>query len=63
MDNGKQSSSRNNYLGAPDFVSTPVQHLLDKAYATQIRNSISLVKAGVSSEIQACHPYRHGASI
>ncbi|PRC94616.1 gamma-glutamyltransferase [Solimicrobium silvestre] len=43
---------RNNYLGDPDFVKNPVAHLLDKAYATQIRDSISMTKAGVSSEIQ-----------
>jgi gamma-glutamyltranspeptidase/glutathione hydrolase len=44
---------RNNYLGDPDFVKNPVAHLLDKEYAAQIRSSISMTKAGVSSEL---HP-------
>jgi len=43
---------RNNYLGDPDFVNNPVAHLLDKNYAAHIRDSISMTKAGVSSEIQ-----------
>lgn len=44
---------RNNYLGDPDFVKNPVTHLLDKNYAATIRNSISMTKAGVSSELQS----------
>lgn len=43
---------RNNYLGDPDFVKNPIAHLIDKNYATKIRDSISLDKAGVSSQIQ-----------
>ncbi len=43
---------RNNYLGDPDFVNNPVDHLLDKNYAAQVRDGISMTKAGVSSEIQ-----------
>lgn len=44
---------RNNYLGDPDFVKNPVEHLIDKAYATTVRNSINMDKAAVSSEL---HP-------
>lgn len=44
---------RNNFLGDPDFVTNPTVHLLDKNYAKQIRDSISMTKAGVSSEM---HP-------
>jgi len=44
---------RNNLLGDPDFVSNPVAHLIDKNYAAQLREHISLSKAGVSAEL---HP-------
>ena len=43
---------RNNYLGDPDFIKNPVDHLLDKEYAAKIRAGISMTKAGVSSELQ-----------
>jgi len=42
---------RNNYLGDPDFVDNPLDHLLDKDYAAQIRAVISANKAGDSSGI------------
>ena len=44
---------RNNLLGDPDFIKNPVDHLIDKNYAAQIRDSISMTKAGVSAELHA----------
>ncbi|MFY9513709.1 MAG: gamma-glutamyltransferase [Rubrivivax sp.] len=44
---------RNNELGDPDFVSNPVERLLDKAYAAKIRAAIDPQKAGDS---RALHP-------
>lgn len=43
---------RNSFLGDPSFVKNPVGYLLSKAHATKIRDSISLTKAGVSSELR-----------
>jgi gamma-glutamyltranspeptidase/glutathione hydrolase len=43
---------RNNYLGDPDFVNNPVDHLLDKDYAAKIRAVIAPHKAGVSLVIK-----------
>ncbi|MGC2458945.1 MAG: gamma-glutamyltransferase [Gallionellaceae bacterium] len=43
---------RNSYLGDPDFVNNPVEHLLDKNYAAKIRAVIAPDKAGVSMEIK-----------
>ncbi len=43
---------RNSYLGDPDFVNNPVEHLLDKNYAAKIRAVIGPDKAGVSMEIK-----------
>jgi gamma-glutamyltranspeptidase/glutathione hydrolase len=43
---------RNSYLGDPDFVKNPVDHLLDKAYAARIRAVIDPDKAGVSRDIK-----------
>lgn len=42
---------RNSYLGDPDFVKNPVDHLLDTKYAAKIRDSINPQKAGVSKEL------------
>jgi gamma-glutamyltranspeptidase/glutathione hydrolase len=42
---------RNSYLGDPDFVDNPLDHLLDKDYAAQIRKEIYANKAGDSSAI------------
>jgi len=39
---------RNSYLGDPDFVKNPVEHLLDKKYAAEIRAMIVPDKAGIS---------------
>jgi gamma-glutamyltranspeptidase / glutathione hydrolase len=43
---------RNSYLGDPDFVENPLDRLLDKAYAAQIRAVIDPNKAGVSKDIK-----------
>ncbi|MCD7108714.1 gamma-glutamyltransferase [Rhizobium sp. DKSPLA3] len=42
---------RNSALGDPDFVKNPVETLLDKAYAQEIRGKIDLQKAGVSAQL------------
>jgi gamma-glutamyltranspeptidase/glutathione hydrolase len=42
-------TDRNRYLGDPDFVSNPVERLLDKNYAAQLRMEIDPAKAGVSA--------------
>ena len=43
---------RNSYLGDPAFVTNPVDRLLDKGYAAQIRAVIDPAKAGVSKDIK-----------
>jgi len=43
---------RNSYLGDPDFVSNPVEHLLDKNYAGKIRGIIDPYNAGISREVK-----------
>ena len=43
---------RNSYLGDPDFVKNPLDRLLDKGYAQQIRAAIDPKKAGVSKDIK-----------
>ncbi|MCK1650264.1 gamma-glutamyltransferase [Bradyrhizobium sp. 149] len=43
---------RNSYLGDPDFVKNPLDRLLDKKYASNIRAVIDPNKAGVSKEIK-----------
>lgn len=42
---------RNSYLGDPDFVKNPLDHLLDKKYAAKIRESVDPNKAGVSTNL------------
>jgi gamma-glutamyltranspeptidase/glutathione hydrolase len=42
---------RNSALGDPDFVKNPVEKLLDKAYAQEIRAKINPDKAGVSAQL------------
>jgi len=41
-------ADRNTTLGDPDFVENPVDHLIDKKYAAEIRAKIKPAKAGVS---------------
>ncbi len=43
---------RNAYLGDPDFVANPLTHLLDKAYAAELRAAINPERAGVSADIR-----------
>lgn len=43
---------RNSYLGDPDFVQNPVEHLLDKNYAAKLRAAIEPQKAGDSTAIK-----------
>ncbi len=43
---------RNSYLGDPDFVKNPIEHLLEKNYATQLRAAIEPQKAGDSQAIK-----------
>ena len=51
---------RNSYLGDPEYVKNPLDRLLDKAYAEQIRAAIDPAKAGVSSEIKPGVPPHEG---
>lgn len=43
---------RNSYLGDPAFVHNPVEHLLDKTYAAQIRATIDPQHAAVSTQLK-----------
>ena len=43
---------RNSYLGDPDFVTNPIDHLLDKNYAAKLRAAIDPQKAGDSQKIK-----------
>ncbi|WP_395703489.1 gamma-glutamyltransferase [Aquabacterium sp.] len=43
---------RNSYLGDPDFVKNPLERLLSKDYAAQLRHVIDPHKAGVSKDIK-----------
>jgi gamma-glutamyltranspeptidase/glutathione hydrolase len=43
---------RNSYLGDPDFVKNPIEHLLNQDYATKLRAVIEPQKAGVSQDIK-----------
>jgi gamma-glutamyltranspeptidase/glutathione hydrolase len=43
---------RNTALGDPDFVKNPIEKLLDKNYAREIRTKISPFKAGVSQDLK-----------
>lgn len=43
---------RNSYLGDPDFVKNPIDHLLDKNYAAKLRAAIEPQKAGDSQKIK-----------
>ncbi|CDF96101.1 MULTISPECIES: gamma-glutamyltransferase [unclassified Pseudomonas] len=43
---------RNSYLGDPDFVQNPIDHLLDKSYAAKLRAAIEPQKAGDSHAIK-----------
>jgi gamma-glutamyltranspeptidase / glutathione hydrolase len=45
-------ADRNGLVGDPDFVGIPIQKLIDKSYATKIRDTIKPDRAGVSSDIR-----------
>ena len=53
---------RNTYLGDPDFVTNPLQRLLDKGYAQKLRDVISPTKAGVSKDIVPGSPPHEGSN-
>ncbi|HEY4069718.1 MAG TPA: gamma-glutamyltransferase [Burkholderiaceae bacterium] len=53
---------RNSYLGDPDFVKNPIDHLLDKNYAAQIRAVIDPTHAGVSKDIKPGVPPHEGSN-
>ena len=53
---------RNSYLGDPDFVTNPLERLLDKGYAARIRDAIDPARAGVSSELRPGTPPHEGAN-
>jgi len=53
---------RNSYLGDPDFVKNPLERLLDKGYAGQIRAAIDAGKAGVSKDIKPGVPPHEGSN-
>ncbi|MFT3804871.1 MAG: gamma-glutamyltransferase [Burkholderiaceae bacterium] len=53
---------RNSYLGDPDFVSNPLDRLLDKAYAARIRAAIDPARAGVSKDIKPGVPPHEGSN-
>ena len=51
---------RNNKLGDPDFIQNPVAHLLDPAYAAQLRAGIDPERATPSASLTAAVPDREG---
>ena len=53
---------RNTYLGDPDFVKNPLDRLLDKGYAAQIRAAIAPDKAGVSKDLKPGVPPHEGSN-
>ena len=53
---------RNTYLGDPDFVKNPLDRLLDKEYAEQIRAAIDPNKAGVSRDLKPGTPPHEGTN-
>src|SRR5690625_2361119 len=53
-------ADRNTYLGDPDFVDNPVQHLLSPEHAAEIRRHIQPRKATPSSKVQGSLGAREG---
>jgi gamma-glutamyltranspeptidase/glutathione hydrolase len=53
---------RNTYLGDPDFVKNPLDRLLDKKYAGEIRAAIDPNKAGVSRDLKPGTPPHEGTN-
>ena len=53
---------RNTLLGDPDFVTDPVAHLLDKAYAARLRAAIDPAHAGDSHALAPGEPPHEGTN-
>ncbi|MDP9043449.1 MAG: gamma-glutamyltransferase [Pseudomonadota bacterium] len=53
---------RNSYLGDPDFVKNPLERLLDKGYAAQIRAAIDPAHAAVSKDLKPGVPPHEGSN-
>ena len=53
---------RNTYLGDPAFVDNPVERLLDKGYAQQIRHAIDPQRAGTGLPAAPAPPPREGSN-
>jgi len=53
---------RNSYLGDPDYVKNPLDRLLDKGYAQQIRAAIDPAKPGVSRDMKPGTPPHEGSN-
>jgi gamma-glutamyltranspeptidase/glutathione hydrolase len=53
---------RNTYLGDPDFVKNPLDRLLDRGYAAQVRAAIDPNKAAISSELKPGVPPHEGSN-
>jgi gamma-glutamyltranspeptidase/glutathione hydrolase len=49
-------ADRAEYMGDADFVKVPVAGLIDKAYATKLRSTISTERASTSAEVRAGRP-------
>src|SRR3989441_3650640 len=49
-------ADRAEYMGDTDFVKVPVAGLIDKKYAAQLRNTISLDRASSSEQVKAGKP-------
>ncbi|MCV6606533.1 MAG: gamma-glutamyltransferase, partial [Porticoccaceae bacterium] len=49
-------ADRSKYLGDPDFYDVPVQQLIEKSYADQLRKTIDLVRATPSLEVAPSLP-------
>jgi gamma-glutamyltranspeptidase/glutathione hydrolase len=53
---------RNSYLGDPDFVKNPLERLLDKAYAAELRQAISADQVGLSKDLKPGVPPHEGTN-
>jgi gamma-glutamyltranspeptidase/glutathione hydrolase len=53
---------RNSYLGDPDFVKNPLERLLDKAYAAELRQAISADRVGLSKDLKPGVPPHEGTN-
>jgi len=55
-------ADRNNYLGDPDFVTNPLQRLLDKGYAAKVRATIRPDRAATAEELRPGAPQHEGTN-